>query len=66
MVSPGIKQEGINVGRLILQKDLSPDVLKAFRIRIASERSNAVLIHDPQYGSDTTGQLYLRLYCVSK
>lgn len=52
--------------RLILPTDLSQDFLKTYRIRVSSERSNALVVLDPSANTSQSGQNYLRLYCVSK
>jgi hypothetical protein len=64
--APYIKQQGEYGGRLVLPADLSPVALKAFRIRVKTERSNAVLIYDSAHESHQSGQNFLRMFCVSK
>lgn len=64
--SPYIRQKGTYDARLIMPPDLSNENLKTFRIREASERSNAVMIYPSNYGSDQSGDNYLRMFCVSK
>lgn len=64
--SPYTNQKGSYTVRLILPPDLSNENLKTFRIRKASERSNAVMIYPPFYDSNQSGDDYLRMFCVSK
>ncbi len=52
--------------RLILPPNLSKEFLAKFRIRDEKERSNAVMIMPPPYMGDTDGDLYLRMFCISK
>ncbi|CAN5693086.1 hypothetical protein BH10BDE1_BH10BDE1_01420 [soil metagenome] len=66
LTAPYIQQNGTYSGRLILPKDLSSAALKAFRIRIPSERSNAVLIYGAAYDSHQSGDNFLRMFCTSK
>jgi hypothetical protein len=64
--SPYYNTEGKYVARLILPTDLSAEFLKNYRIRIASERSNAVMIIPPGYDTHQGGSNYLRMFCQSR
>lgn len=52
--------------RLILPADVSPEALKAFRIRQQDERSNAVVVLRPPSNTDQGGDSFLRMFCVTK
>jgi len=64
--SPYMNRKGSYSVRLILPTNLSSDFLQTYRIRTASERSNAVLVIPPPYSSDQGGDSFLRMFCVSK
>lgn len=64
--SPYHNRKGTYDVRLILPQDLSNANLKTFRIRTASERSNAVMIYPSFYGSSQSGNNNLKMFCVSK
>ncbi len=64
--STGYKRNGSVGARLVLPQDLSSDSFKNFRIRMASERSNAVMILDPSGAVSQGGATYLRMFCTSK
>lgn len=68
--SPYYNNKGIYDAELILPRDLSSKSLSLFRIRVPSERSNAVVILPPPSsvatGANQSGSNYLRMYCLSK
>jgi hypothetical protein len=60
------KDSGQLSGRLILPTNLSNSFLKSYRIRSVNERSNAVFITRPPLNTNQGGDVYLRLFCVSR
>ncbi len=62
----GGNHNGKYAARIILPNDLSRENLAKFRIRSATERSNAVMIYSPPYSSSQSGDNYYRMFCVSK
>jgi hypothetical protein len=58
--------KGQLLGRLILPTNLSNSFLKNYRIRSLNERSNSVFITRPPLNTNQGGDVFLRLFCVSR